>query len=152
MPNPSLEPIRTGHGPNSSVSMDDSLGLRDFLVAISRMPEDKRVCSTRVWYESQKEHWIGWLLYYRSPGAYGRQVTDGRDAKFVYNHVVCPDLLLFLAVGAGVEPRLVRRAKAAARGAGKTQMAQAGAIRRVLPWSIVLQALMSSGLLPRNAF
>lgn len=131
--------------------MTDPLDIRDLLVAISRMPEGRRLRSPEVWYESQKEHWIGWLLDYRSPGAYDRKVTAGRDAKFVYNRVVCPDLLLFLATGAGVDPKLVRQARAAARGAGTTQMAQSGAIRRVLPWSTVLAALQASGLLPRNA-
>lgn len=131
--------------------MTDSLDLRDLLVAISRMPEDKRVCRDSVWYESQKEHWIGWLLDYRSPGAYGRKVVSGRDARFVYNHVVCPDLLLFLAKGSGVSEQLIRAARAAARGAGTTQMAQSAAIRKHIPWEMVLAALKSSGLLPRSA-
>ena len=131
--------------------MTDSLDLRDLLVAISRMAEDKRVCREAVWYESQKEHWIGWLLDYRSPGAYGRKVVAGRDARFVYNHVVCPDLLLFLAKGSGVSEKLVRAAREAARGAGGTQMAQSAAIRKYIPWEEVLTALKSSGLLPRSA-
>ncbi len=131
--------------------MTESLDIRDLLVAISRMPEDKRVCRESVWYESQKEHWIGWLLDYRSPGAYGRKVVSGRDAKFVYNHVVCPDLLLFLAKGSGVSERLVRAAREAARVAGPTEMAQSGAIRKHIPWGVVLTALKSSGCLPRGA-
>jgi hypothetical protein len=72
------------------------LSIADLLIAISRMPEDRRVQSDEVWYESQKEHWVGWLFHYNSPGAYGRKVVEGRNAKFVYNHVVCPELLLYL--------------------------------------------------------
>ena len=41
--------------------MNESLDIRDLLVAISRVPEGRRTRG-RVWYESQKEHWIGWLL------------------------------------------------------------------------------------------
>lgn len=131
--------------------MTDALDIRDLLVAISRMPEDRRNPRQAVWYESQKEHWIGWLLDYRSPGAYGRKVVEGRDARFVYNHVVCPDLLLFLAKGSGVSEQRLRAAREAARSAGTTQMAQSAAIRKQIPWELVLTALKSSGLLSRGA-
>ena len=62
--------------------------------AISKLPEDERTNSPKVWYRSQLEHWLGWLEKYDSPGAYGRKVTSGRDARFVYNHVVEPKMLL----------------------------------------------------------
>lgn len=131
--------------------MNDTLDIRDLLVAVSRMPEDRRIRSDSVWYESQKEHWIGWLLDYRSPGAYGRKVAEGRDAKFVFNHAVCPDLLLYLAKGSGVAERLLRSARRAAGEAGPTQMAQSAAIRIHIPWSVLLEALRHSELLPVNA-
>jgi hypothetical protein len=28
------------------------------------------------WYASQKQHWLGWLGDYASPGAYGRKLFD----------------------------------------------------------------------------
>lgn len=126
--------------------MNDHLDIRDLIVAISRMKEDRRKLTAK-WYESQKEHWIGWLLDYQSPGAYERRETGVRDAKQIYNRVVCPDLLLYLAQGSGVSPKLLTRAKRSAGMAGSTQMAQAAAVRRVIPWSTVLKALRSSGLL-----
>jgi len=114
------------------------------------MPEGRRVRSRSVWYESQKEHWVGWLYHYNSPGAYSRKVVSGRDAKFVYNHVVCPGLLLYLAQEAGVDPKLVRAARRAVS-VRSTLMGQAGEIRRIIPWSVVFEALQYSGYLSSNA-
>lgn len=126
--------------------MEDSVEIVDLLIAISRLPEDRRQRSD-VWYESQKEHWMGWLFHYNSTGAYGRKVTRGRDAKFVYNHIVCPGLLTYLAHASGVSARLVREAKSAEQ-SGKTEMQRAGAIRRIIPWSVVAKALKDNGYLP----
>jgi hypothetical protein len=131
--------------------MNERLDIRDLLVAISRMPEDRRIRSRSVWYESQKEHWIGWLSEYRGPGAYGRKVVEGRDGKYAYNHLACPDMLLFLAKGSGVRSKLIREATRAAGEAGPTLMAKCRAVRRVIPWGVVLQALRVSGHLPERA-
>lgn len=87
---------------------------------------------------------MGWLFHYNSPGAYGRKVTHGRDAKFVYNHVVCAGLLIYLARASGVSRPLVRQAEHSAASAA-TEMARAGAIRRVIPWNRVQQALLENG-------
>lgn len=130
--------------------MTESLEIAELLIAISRMPEDRRVRSSKTWYESQKEHWVGWLFHYNSPGAYGRKVTKGRDAKYVYNHIVCPGLLLYLVKGSGVDERAIKAAKKAAA-LEKTDMAKAGAIRRHIPWIAVLEALRRSGHLSEYA-
>lgn len=123
--------------------MDRSLEIAELLIAISRLPEDRRR-SQGTWYESQKEHWVGWLFHYNSSGAYGRKVTAGRDARFVYNHVVCPGLLTYLADAAGVSRSLVRQAKHQAASGG-TEMSRAGVIRRIIPWELVQEALLENG-------
>jgi hypothetical protein len=123
--------------------MERSLEIDELLIAISRLPVDRRR-RTKVWYESQKEHWIGWLFNYNSPGAYGRKVTSGRDAEFVYNHIVCPGLLTYLADASGVSRSLVRQAKRMMLSKG-TEMARAGAIRRIIPWGTVQTALFENG-------
>jgi hypothetical protein len=125
--------------------MEDSVEIVELLIAISRLPEDRRR-RRDVWYESQKEHWIGWLFHYNSPGAYGRKVIRGRDAKFVYNHIVCPGLLTYLAHASGVSTPLVREAKSIEK-SGNTEMQRAGAIRRIIPWSVVSKALADNGYL-----
>ncbi|BFU89264.1 MAG: hypothetical protein NTAFB01_04510 [Nitrospira sp.] len=123
--------------------MEKALEIVELLIAISRLPEDRRKRGG-AWYESQKEHWVGWLFHYNSPGAYGRKATAGRDAKFVYNHIVCPDLLTYLADASGVSRGLVRQAKRIASSGG-TEMARAGAIRRIVPWDMVQTALLANG-------
>lgn len=125
--------------------MEDSVEIVELLIAISRLPEDRRR-QRSAWYESQKEHWVGWLFHYNSPGAYSRKVTRGRDAKFVYNHIVCPGLLAYLADASGVSRRLVREAKQIEQ-SSKTEMQRAGEIRRIIPWAVVHKALVDNGYL-----
>jgi len=127
--------------------MEEKIEIVDLLIAISRMDEDRRFRSNRVWYESQKEHWVGWLFNYNSPGAYGRKVTEGRDAKFVYNHVACPEMLIFLAKASGVNAKLVSKAKKVSA-ATNEQMAKVAAVRGLIPWSVVVEALRRNCYLP----
>ncbi len=91
-------------------------------------------------FKTQKEHWLGWLKYYNTEGAYGRRAGMNRDARYAYNHIVEPKMLLWLIPAAGVKPALVRAARAAAKGP-KTMMAQSAAVRRVVPWETVEAAL-----------
>lgn len=123
--------------------LEESVEIVELLIAISRLPEDRRR-RRRVWYESQKEHWVGWLFHYNSPGGYNRKMTRGRDAKFVYNHIVCPGLLTYLADASGVSRRLVKEAKRIGQSV-KTEMQRAGEIRHIIPWSIVHKALLDNG-------
>jgi len=88
------------------------------------------------WYSSQKEHWLGWLREYSGPGYYSRKNSD-RTAEFVYNHVVCPPMVLWLGEAAGISRMKVQRAKHAALSAGHRLSAQSAAIRRVIPWTEV---------------
>ena len=123
--------------------MTRSLEIVELLIAVSHLPEGRRT-RRDVWYESQKEHWVGWLFHYNSSGAYGRKITSGRDAKFVYNHVVCPGLLTYLAGAAGVSPAVVRQARRI-EASNDSLMARVGAIRRILPWELVQTALIANG-------
>src|ERR1700730_18668119 len=71
-----------------------------------------------VWYSSQKEHWMGWLSEYDGPGAYGRKSWTGRTAEFVYNHINCPPMLLWLAGAVGVPKKNLLAAKRTALSGG----------------------------------
>jgi len=92
----------------------------------------------RRWYRTQKEHWLGWLGQYDSPGAYNRKQWKGRSAKFVYNHIVNPAMLLWLCEASGI-PRteLIRASKSALTKGKRTYASQSGAIRKVIPWEAV---------------
>ena len=97
----------------------------------------------RAWYSSQKEHWLGWLAEYDGPGAYSRKNTRKRDAQFVYNHIVNPKMLIWLAEAAGVPKQQLQRAYMAALSAGTRMQAMSSAIRHVIPFSAI-QALLGA--------
>jgi hypothetical protein len=87
-----------------------------------------------VWYTTQKEHWLGWLSEYDSPGAYDRKTVTGRSAEFVYNHINCPPMLLWLAEAAGVSRRNVLAARRSALSARRSRGTHCAVIRKTIPW------------------
>lgn len=115
------------------------ISINQFRNAINKLPADTPQVREGIWYRTQKEHWLGWLREYNGPGAYGRKNWN-RDARFAYNHVVCPGLLLYLIRAIPLQPDIVAAAEVAARDA-KTLMAKAGAIRKVATWEMIYQAL-----------
>ncbi|MCU0880642.1 MAG: hypothetical protein MUF06_22965 [Pirellulaceae bacterium] len=114
--------------------------VRQLRTVIARLPADRPREYPGKLFKTQKEHWLGWLKYYNTEGAYGRRAGMNRDARYAYNHIVEPKMLLWLIPAAGVKPALVRAARAAAKGP-KTMMAQSAAVRRVVPWETVEAAL-----------
>ncbi len=93
--------------PKCRITMDFEDNLTDLQVW------DKR----DVWYSSQKEHWLGWLRQYDGPGYYGRK-NPQRSAEFVYNHIGCPPMLLWLGEACRIPRQRVMEAKRAALAAG----------------------------------
>lgn len=123
--------------------MANSISVKLLLSTIRRLPPDAPVKNPKKWYLTQKEHWIGWLTEYNGPGAYGRQTGVERDAEYAYNHVVQPELLLYLATASGVDGKLVESANRAFE--KRTSLMQAaGAIRAIIPWGTVAAALWPS--------
>ena len=94
-----------------------------------------------VWYQHQKEHWLGWLGAYDGPGAYGRKVHSGRTAEFVYNHIMCPPMILWLGEAVGIGNKVMKQAVTACLEAGRTLPKQCGAIRSHVPWSMIVGRL-----------
>jgi hypothetical protein len=123
--------------------MNHKLDVEQFLAAIRRLPSDPPSLYPGKWYQTQKEHWIGWLSEYHSPGAYDRTPDPARDARYVYNHIVEPAMLLWLIDAAGVDRQLVSQAKHDASQA-KSMMQQSAIIRRIVPWAVVARALWPS--------
>ena len=92
-----------------------------------------------VWYAHQKEHWLGWLAEYDGPGAYDRVVRP-RSAEYAYNHVVNPQMLVWLAEAAGIPKAVVRNAVKQAL-AQTSMSAMSGAIRRAIDWTQIAARL-----------
>jgi hypothetical protein len=103
----------------------------------------------RVWYKSQKEHWLGWLSEYNGPGAYNRKTWNGRSAEFVYNHIGCPPMLLWLAEAAGVSKSRVVAAKRSALASQGNLVTHCAVLRRVIPWPLIEEHLQNSRLTKR---
>ena len=108
------------------------------LVRLKKSDKDRR------WYTTQKEHWLGCLAEYAGPGYYGRQESAKRTAEHVFNRIMNPAMILWLIDASGVAREVVESAKQAALEAKSSYASQCGAIRRVAPWNLVLQALIGS--------
>src|SRR5512147_2274709 len=113
--------------------MTKKIGIKQFFLAIYDLPSDKPKDTPGKWYKTQKEHWLGWLSEYDGAGAYGRDVSKKRDARFAYNHIVNYQMLLWIIQAAGVEKDLVKLAKSACDQA-KTMHQKSAAIRKYVPW------------------
>jgi hypothetical protein len=94
-----------------------------------------------VWYTTQKEHWLGWLSEYDSPGAYGRKTVSGRSAEFVYNHINCPPMLLWLVEAVGVSRQNVLAVKRSALAARRSRGTHCAVIRKAIPWPMIEERL-----------
>ena len=116
--------------------------IAQFIHAVRQLPSDDPVDDPRVWYKTQKEHWLEWLKGYNRPGVYGRKVDKERDARFAYNHVVNPEMLHWIISAGGVRPKLIKAARSASLHAVSLQQKSA-AIRRLVPWEELMEALWS---------
>lgn len=116
-----------------------SISIADFIAAIDALPADLPEESD-VWYLTQKEHWLGWLGEYEGPGAYGRDASKRRDARFAYNHIVNWQMLEWLIRAAGAGAATNREVQLACTHGTRLQE-KAAAIRRVVPWEAVAELL-----------
>ena len=95
-------------------------------------------------HQTQKQHWLGWLSEYDGPGYYGRK-TRTSSAEIVYNRLVCPYMLLWLAEASGLPKSKVLAAKrASSKSTGSSFAAQSAAIRRIVPWVEIANQLQST--------
>lgn len=124
--------------------MEPSISIAEFIKIIRRLPIDPPRDDLNTWYRTQKEHWLGWLGEYGGPGAYGRKGGDNRDARFAYNHIVCPELLLYLIRAIPLGREQIEAAEGADQ-SGATLMERCGLIRKAVPWTEIYQAVWGTG-------
>ena len=105
----------------------------------------RQLWGKELWYESQREHWCGWLSQYHEAGAYGRTPDPSRTAAYAYNHIVCPPMVLWLGEASGLPKATVVDAKNAALAAAPSLGGMAAAIRKVIPWHLIDARLRSAG-------
>ena len=120
--------------------------------AIRGLPSDEPVAPRQRGYNNyrtQKEHWLGWLDPTSGTGTYPRRSAPDRDARYVYNHVVEPQMLLWLISASGVAPERVQAATRAAA-AASSLAGKSAAIRKQVPWPDVAAALLARESAPRQ--
>ena len=113
-----------------------SYSVEKLIDVIKKLPSDKEVSiGTQGYnlYSSQKSHWLGWLDSKSNSGTYQRKDAPNRGAKFVYNHIMEPKMLLWLISASGVDMKLVTQAEENAANA-KSMASGCAAIRKVVPW------------------
>ena len=119
--------------------MERSIDPEQLRNKIKKLPFDKPLDRIDPKGRSQKEHWLGWLYKYNNIGRYRRVPGTYRDAKWVYNHIVCPDLLIYLARAIQIQPDLLTAAEQAYHEKA-TEMHRSAEIRKIMPWSMVYAA------------
>jgi hypothetical protein len=89
-------------------------------------------------------HWLGWLKGYSGKGYYNRKNWH-RSAEFVYNHINCPPMVLWLGETSGIQKRKVLEARRAALSTAPSLPALSAAIRKVIPWEMIEVCLDKRG-------
>jgi hypothetical protein len=78
----------------------------------------------------QREHWLAHL----------RDYPREHDAKFCFNHIQCPAMLVWLAGSVGVHRQLIERAINTGM-RYRNRASQCAAIRRHVPWTMIEPSL-----------
>lgn len=95
----------------------------------------------RARYKTQKLHWIGWLTDYHTSGPYGRLARVSTPVEVVYNRLMCPPMVFWLAEASGVSHGPLHVAFEAALDSRPHCASQSAAIRRSIPWCDVERTL-----------
>ena len=115
-----------------SINRFKEVSVNEFIDALEELPSHEI-----------RDSWIGWLNNYNTPGPYNRLPNQNHTARFVYNQMTYPAMLIWLAEAAGVEKRLVKKAKVES-GKVDNLKTQCGKIREQVPWDVLEHALWRS--------
>ena len=96
-------------------------------------------------YGSQQQHWLEWLDDHAKREAEGGAGQRPRTAELIYNRIMCPPMLYWLAEGAGVPEVYLDRAFAAVLDVPPRPASRCAALRWVIPWPTVEFALLNDG-------
>jgi hypothetical protein len=104
--------------------------------------KDKLDFVKTTWYENQGEHWQGWVNGYKDAGFYNRK-NNQRSAKFIYNHIMCPAMFVWMAENVGIDKKIILQAVDEANKTEKYQT-QCRIMRKYLSWEMVEKAILKS--------
>jgi hypothetical protein len=123
--------------------VENSESIEWLAAAIGRLASDEPVPrGTQGYnvYTTQKGHWLGWLNPSAGTGTYLRSGGSDRSARDVYNRIVEPRLLLWLAEASQVPSALLSAAREDA-GARASLASKSAAIRKHISWQVLADAL-----------
>jgi len=130
--------------PNKLESSDDLLNLVELLhqgnpITPITLSYDQKIIDKFGEYQSKRahisqgEHWISWLGGYDGAGFYNRK-NSSRTPRFIYNHINCPQMLIWLAEVVGISSDKINMAMIESLKVKKFQT-QCAIIRRIIPWN-----------------
>jgi hypothetical protein len=135
--------MRTFTAENSDNTPDSIPRLIDSILALQSDPPVEPGTPGYNRYPTQKDHWLGWLGHTPGTGSFERETPPNRGARYVYNHIGEPKMLLWLIEAAGVDAGVVEAAERASLQA-RTLAGKCKAIRQLVPFSVVAGKLWSS--------
>lgn len=111
--------------------------------AIRLLPSDAPVAKGTqgyAHYTTQRDHWLGWLDPDREVVTYARSIGPGRGARYAYNHIMEPKMLLWLITASGLPKEMHDLAQQEAQ--CKTAFAsKCAAVRKIVPWEVIASQL-----------
>ena len=108
------------------------VSIEEFIEAIEKLPQ-----------HDIRDGWVSWLRDYNNPGPYDRLPDQDHTARFAYNHMTHPAMLIWLIEAAGVEKTLTKKAKTESSTVDNKK-SQCGKIREQVPWEVLELALWRS--------
>jgi hypothetical protein len=111
--------------------MKKEMSIDEFIQAVHKLPSDKPLIPYKDGFTTNKEQWVRWLSKY----------DRKRNARFVYNHLAYPEMMLWLIQAAGVKRHLVQLAQSECERFIEMHQ-KAAAIRDCVPWDVLINALL----------
>ena len=105
------------------------VNIEEFVEAVQKLP-----------FDDIREGWIGWLSDYNNPGPYNRRPNQNHSARYAYNQIVYPAMLLWLIRASGVSEELIKLAESDSNRFTMLRQ-QAAAIRKRVPWEVLQRVL-----------
>jgi len=120
-----------------------NLSVEEFIRFIKKLPSDEPVAKGTQGYNlytTQKDHWLGWLDVKSDTGTYQRKDSPNRDAKYVYNHIMEPKMLIWL-ISAVVPDEDTINHIAKEYTTQKSMASKCASIRKIVPWDTISKNL-----------
>jgi len=109
--------------------MNKETSIEEFIQAIQKLPNHEH-----------KNRWLRWLSDYDKPGPYDRRAGEKHSAKFAYNHIAYPEMLLWLIQAVGFDEDLVKLAESDCDAVANMHQ-KVAAIRKRATWEMLERQL-----------